>query len=286
MGDSPSLSDLPPEQPPLFAFVDDDNMLLSTEELRVRFHTGTTAEKLEWKRNAILMLLGAGFPVRTIEVELHASHHVVVELAKRSAEKVSHFNKEFASILLSTGARWVGLARTKENEASFKDVMIGAGIVMQHARELQAMGTGLDGEKEFVKEATDRAAVAARLREWFDAGVSGSPLPTDLEANSPELIGNGLAKEDAQRVEGGVEAPRPGQLKGMTEAPAATDGEGGGADGRPDGITLMGEVSGDCSVKGSRPRPTWPPPPAPAELTKNAAPSAEPTAGTTPGGTP
>jgi hypothetical protein len=276
----------PSQQPALFAEQDDEAMLLPQPEIAKRY-SGKIADKLEFKRNAILMLLGAGYPVDTISVQLHANKRTVTELAKRCAEKVARFNKEFADILLSTGSRWVGLARTKEDGASFRDLTIGAGIVMQHARDLLAMGE--TGEKEIVQEAEDHAAAAARLREWFDAGAAQVERSSALQSNPQALISNGLDIDGSQRV--GVGA-RPGQLVQVEAGAGAVvvaGREGGGSDDRMDGNNLMGEVSGDCSAKGSGTRQGTPPaavPALPAGPAKNAAPPAARAAGATPGGEP
>ena len=183
-------------------------MLLSASE-RTKRYSGKIAEKLQWKCNAILMLLGAGYPVDTISVQLQANKRTVTELAKRSAEKVARFNKEFADILLATGSRWVGLARTKEDGASFRDLTIGAGIVMQHARDLLAMGEM--GEKENVKEIEDHALAAARLREWFEAGVAGSaaPEPSVGPAAPQQLVDCGPKTDEPLEITSASEAKTP-----------------------------------------------------------------------------
>lgn len=223
-------------QPALFSPEDDSALLFSVEEVRKRY-TAAQAEKLEWKRTAILMLLASDWPVETICRELNVSFRTVKALAAVHAQKVAGFNKEFAQILLQTGARFIGIARTKEQDASFKDLMIGAGIVMQHARETFMMGEV--GEEKVVKGDEDRAAAAAELRRMMAAiAQPGGSVQeavmvrtSDSQSVAETLEGRRLTVVDAggdavdvsaRRLDGAGDGERFGAAAGSAE----TKGEG------------------------------------------------------------
>jgi hypothetical protein len=82
-------------------------VLFPPEELSKRF-TAEQAEKLQWKVRAMVLLLGAGWPVEVIARELNVSHHTVSALAARESEKVAGSAKEFERCLRSLAARWFG----------------------------------------------------------------------------------------------------------------------------------------------------------------------------------
>jgi hypothetical protein len=263
----------------LFEPTSDEALLLPAEEMR-KHYTGQLAKNMEWKKGAILMLLGAGFGIRLIAEKLHVSTHTVTELLKRSASEVATHKREFAEILMSTGARWIGLARTKENGASFRDLTIGAGIVMQHARELVAISTGQSDGKEISQMAADHAERLRQLREWFDRAELGVPPPIEAPADpaggadvepvaglepaiEPRNIKDFEASSSADKVmtqnlaESGVktgpsevtETTEPGHSNASVDAPASAEGVGGSPDG-PAGKSLMGPLNGGSSVNG------------------------------------
>ena len=153
-------------QPVLFepTAEEEEALSFSGAELRKRY-TAEQVEKVEWKREAILMLLGAGWPVSRIETKLHVNHRTVLALARRSGEQVAGFSQEFADHLVTLAAGWFGLAAAKAPDAPFQHLVLGAGIAMTHARELKAMG--LAPEKECLKGDVDRVAAAAELRRML-----------------------------------------------------------------------------------------------------------------------
>jgi len=222
------------EQAALFNADDiDDSALLFGDEIRKRY-TAQQVHGLECKRNAILMLVASDWPVETIARQLHVNLRTVTALAKRSGEEVAGFKKEFASMLMRTGGRWLGLARTKEDSASFKDLTIGAGIVMQHARELHMMGES--GEEKVVKEEQDHAQAAAALRAMMGGERSepGKLQPgeagPDFESGVKACSDNGLQSDGAGD---GAGPTRTGQDE--TEGKEGVGGPGGGQVGPTDG---------------------------------------------------
>lgn len=207
------MAELLPEQPALFEVPDDDAALLLPVEERRKRYTAEQALKLERVHKAVMMLLSA-WPVETIAKELHLSTRTVRALAVRSAQEVAGFDKKFADILLRTGARWVALARTKEEEASFRDLMIAAGISFDKARDLVMMGQV--GEESVIKESQDHQAAAEALRRMMRAADATS---TESEPNAQES--EGLTSDGAGDGAGGAAALGP-------EAGGAGGGSAGG----------------------------------------------------------
>jgi hypothetical protein len=186
------------EQSVLWDHEDDEALLFTPEQIRKRY-TGAQARKLEWRREAILMLLAAGWPVRRIKDKLHANTDTIVALAKQSAEKVGALNSEFAEILVRMAAGFFGLAATKAHDAPFKDLMLGAGIALTHARELKTMG--LLPEKESTTIEQDRVAAAARLHAAMTEELArqvGDPAPTPQP-----VVSCGVARAPASPITGG-----------------------------------------------------------------------------------
>jgi hypothetical protein len=184
-----------PEQQPLIEFEDDAAVLFSQEEMKVRY-TARQVSELERLREAVFMLLPA-WPIEDIARRLHMNTRTVRALAAQDAEKLAGSKRDFTNVLRSTAARWLALARTRESEATFQQLAIGLGIIMDKARDLELMG--LDGEKEFVKEDVDRVEAARRLRALMaggaqepagvEAGQAGparaEPVPNEAETPQP-----------------------------------------------------------------------------------------------------
>src|SRR5262245_66654614 len=99
--------------PELFESADDSALLFAQDERRKRY-TAEQANALEWKRNAIVCLLAADWPVEVIARELHCNLRTVNALAARCAEEVAGRTTEFAQVCHRLGARWFGLAKTRE----------------------------------------------------------------------------------------------------------------------------------------------------------------------------
>lgn len=140
-------------------------------------------------------------------------------------------------MLMRTGGRWLGLARTKEDGASFKDLTIGAGIAMQHARELHMMGEV--GEEKVVKEEQDHAQAAATLRALMSAspGAGATDFKSGVKAgndNELDVNGAGDGAEQAGPSETGPEISggRGGDQAGRTPDDLPIHLRAGGFDGK------------------------------------------------------
>ena len=244
----------------------EDVLLLLPAEQRRKHCTGGQAEKLEWKRDAILALIGSGWPVRSIKQVMRVSEHTILVLARRNAEKVATFSLEYADALLKKGADLLTVGLLKAEDLSPMQAFMAHGIVTDKALAIKAVaGTGEVGEKESVKQEEDRAKRIAELRRYFgkDEPEAGS---ADLPSAAGERDGKGLPRSDAQRsTDGATEAGERGPV------PPPSDGGGGGSDGGAMADGPMGEPSGESSPKGAVP------PQAPADdtQTKKTAPQAQ-----------
>lgn len=209
-------------QPALFVGEEDAAILFPPEVLRKRY-TAEHAAELERLATAICMLLPT-WPVETIARQLHVNLRTVRALAAREAEKVAGCSSGCAEVLMRTGFRWVALARSREHEAGFKDLTVGAGIIMQHARDLAAMGQ-IEQEKS-TKEVVDHAEAAAELRRLME-GLA--PADDTGSIDLPSIPGENGDVGQAGAVGGAGEA-LPTVTQNELPEPVGPEGGGGGSE--------------------------------------------------------
>ena len=155
-----------------------DDALLLPESQAVKVFTAERLERNARLREAVLMLLGAGFPVEVVSQRLKLSPSTVRELRNRLWQQVGGEKSRLGKVLLGVGGRWFGLAQAREESASFRDLAIAGGIAVQRGAELLAMGESAESVE--IKEAgPDPAAVTERLRVLLveDAGLATGPEP-------------------------------------------------------------------------------------------------------------
>jgi hypothetical protein len=140
----------------------EEALLLDGETLRKRY-TAAQAEKIEWRMNACLYMLGRECPVEEIAVILHMNLRTVAAIAAQNGRKLGAFTAQFANELVADAASDIALARTKRDTASYKDLHIGAGIKMQHAAALKiVVDSSPDGKPAEDVEADHPGLVALR----------------------------------------------------------------------------------------------------------------------------
>ena len=168
-------------QPELAFSEEDCALLLPQQESRKRY-TADQVQQLEYKRNAIVLLLGFGCPVEVIARQLHVNLRTVAALAARNAEEVAGSMKMLGETSLALGARWLGLAKMREHDASFLQLATGAGIAIDKGLALSAMGQMSDGDG--AKEVTDHAQAAEALRRLMegDQAAGGSARPDEAQS--------------------------------------------------------------------------------------------------------
>ncbi len=248
----------PLESEPLFDAIDDSALLYTPTQLKAKRYTAKQISKLGQVREAVFMLLPM-WPVEDIARRLGLNKRTVTALAAADTEKVARTSGEFKNLLRSTASRWLAIARSREHEASFQQLVIGLGILLDKARDLDMLGQmGDTSEKEIVKADEDRAAVVSGLRAWFDQArraIHTNEQPTDLQTMPKALTDSAPVPGQDQRAGHGagpsvVGAPGPGEPAGP---------QGGGAPARSAALGHMGELSGECSAKGPPDaRAPWP----------------------------
>jgi len=74
-------------------------------------------------------------------------------LIAKHSEKIASNCKDFAHTLRTCGARWLSLARAKEDEATFKNLVNGSSLAVQQANDLTLIaGVGESPSEENVCE--------------------------------------------------------------------------------------------------------------------------------------
>lgn len=134
------------------------------EKLRKRY-TGEQAEKIEWRRDACLYMLGRECPVEEIASVLRMNLRTISALAAQNGRKLGGFSDHFARELMASAASDIALAHTKRDDASYKDLHIGAGIKMQHAMGVKLVAEGSEKPAVDVEAVSEkRAAFLAKLK--------------------------------------------------------------------------------------------------------------------------
>jgi hypothetical protein len=257
----------------LFEPEEESALLFGDEELTKRY-TADQACKLRWKREAIVMLVAAGWPTEDIARRLEVNTRTVRALAARDAEKVAGSLKTLGGAMLQTGARWFGLARAKESEAQFRDLAIAGGIALQRGGELLAMGEV--AEESSPKRELERSGAAERLRAMLAAAPALVEIPADFPgATAPCPAPQAGKAADLGQIEGNpIDLESVGADSGaIAGARGSNAGEGGGGRvSRAGGETTMGLPETGLQAKvlpdGHHDVATSPAPEIPAPTTK------------------
>ena len=244
------------DQPALFQFSEESVLLLPREEVRKRY-TARDAGRIEGLRQAVTMLLSARWPAETIAREMHISRRTVEAIAVQSSAEVAEFSKQYARVLVGVGSEFLALARTKQHEATFKDLVIGFGIVTQRGSELNA--TGESGEENEIQIGDDPASVASEVLRLVrgDAGQGGPVIEqagelSDGASLDPVLNCNDLRRIDAVGAVSGsgvVQDLEAGLAATAAGAVGAADGRGGGSVSVGGGAEAMDPPDGGLLVK-------------------------------------
>lgn len=160
-------------QPALIEETDEAAFFVPPEHARKRY-TSAQVQGIELKRNAVLLLTSYGAPVEVIAKELCMSTRTVNAIVSANGAKVAGFRKEYSDSLLKLGAESFALASQKKHDASYLQLMTGAGIATDKALALAQIGSV--EEEKIVKERTDYASVCNALRAMM-AAPGGQPAP-------------------------------------------------------------------------------------------------------------
>ena len=166
----------------------DAAFFLPEAELR-KHYTAQQAQAVSWKRNLIVMCIASGWPVEQIARAAHVSTRTVLALAGRESEQVAGKIKEFGQALHTLGARWYGLARAKEGEATFIQLAQAASFAVQRGSEvLQAAGTGEEAPEE-VLQSEGGPSAAGKLAAWIGGAAGAVESESTADAAFPAVSG-------------------------------------------------------------------------------------------------
>ena len=165
----------------------DAAFFLPESELRKNYTAGQV-NAVSWKRNLICMCIASGWPIEDIARAAHVSTRTVLALAGRESEQVAGKIKEFGQALHTLGARWYGLARAKEGEATFIQLAQAASFAVQRGSEVMAAaGTGEDAPEEVFQSESGPSA-AGKLSAWL--GGAASAVESESTANTTKPAQN------------------------------------------------------------------------------------------------
>lgn len=241
---------------------DHDGLLLPDERVRHVF-TGEQMERRSQLKEAVVMLLGAGFGVEIIASRLSLSPQTVRELRNREWSAVVGSKNQFGEVLIRTGMRWVGIARSKEEHASFKDLTIGAGILFQRGAEALSAAMGVVGEGRETNAAADPEATARRLAELMtrpakvievapdsESGATAAQVPDGQQLAEPEPVRDAVRDAGGTAVAGDIEAGRVAASKGAGGGSAAAGGAEGVMYGRSGGLQPKAAAEAPAAICG------------------------------------
>ena len=179
------------EQPALFAEFDGSILLAPQEELTRRC-TAKSVERLNGLRELILLSLETGAGVETISRRSGVSQETIRALKANHWEHVRAGRREFGVLMAQTAMRWLGLARLKENEAPFKDLVVGVGILSTKAMEFAALAMGEIEEKDLAKGALNVEAEASAHTDRLRLMLADE---TSTETAAPEFTSGAQGAE-------------------------------------------------------------------------------------------
>jgi len=239
------MPDQAPSQAVLFE-PDEDLALLCSPDTNRKRYTADQVDAIEWKRNAVLMLLASDWPVEYIARHLHVNKRTVMALAARSGEEVAQHTNKFASVCHRLGARWLGLAKTLEHDASFLQLVTAGAIAIDKGNTLAGMGQM--GEESALKEAQDHVEAAAVLRRLMGPGGPSHDAASTDAAQNPQQIEALTARGVGCGVDRGPSDPH--TSSGVPHDQAMEGGTPGGASGSGPGPERpTGPREGDSQPK-------------------------------------
>lgn len=138
----------------------EEALLLENEEIRRRY-TGENAKQIEWRRDAAVYMLARQCPVEEIARVLHMNTRLVAAIAAQRGAQFGQFTEKYAQELMASAAGDIALADTKKHEASYLQLVTGAGIKTDKALAIKQLGAmqedasetiDADGESEALKK--------------------------------------------------------------------------------------------------------------------------------------
>ena len=155
------------EQIPLIEAESDVALLLPSPELQKRY-TGAQAEKIEWRRDCIIGMLGAGvFTIERICEMAHANCRVVKQLAQMHAAKISQDLQRCGERFISDAAMTFEMAKEKREQAPYRDLMVGGGILATNGLAIKMAGAASGSDAATVIDVDTVNSKADAARKWL-----------------------------------------------------------------------------------------------------------------------
>jgi hypothetical protein len=155
------------EQMPLIEAESDEALLLPREELRKRYTAGQ-AEKVEWRRDCIVAMLGGGvFTIEQICAAAHANERVVKQIAQMHAAKIAQDLQRCGERFISDAAMTFELAKDKREKAPYRDLMVGGGILATNGLAMKMAGAASGADANPAIEVETVNGKAEEARKWL-----------------------------------------------------------------------------------------------------------------------
>lgn len=163
---------------------EEDALLLSREEA-AKLYPATTVEKLAWKRDCILALLGDGHDVRYVATQAHASERIVKTLGAKYFQTVIANSQQMVKVLRGLAMKAAFLAGQKMEGARLGELSVFLGIAMQRAQEQELAGAALGDLADVIDVEAEESPALKSAREFVaaldqkKAGQASSPANGD-----------------------------------------------------------------------------------------------------------
>jgi hypothetical protein len=160
----------------------DEALLLNGDEFQKRF-TGTTAEKLEVKRNGIVALFGCGLPVNFIAQTMHCSERIVKLLGAKYSGLAANSSKEMGKVLGGLAMKAAFHIDQKMGDARVGELGVVMGIALQRKQEMELAGM-MSPENEDVVDLEEESPALKSARKFFEDRArlkSGEAQPMEMK---------------------------------------------------------------------------------------------------------
>jgi hypothetical protein len=146
-----------------------EEALLLPKEVCAKQYTAALAEKFEQLREAVVMLLGCGYPVEKIAARLRMSTRTVDTIGARHAVAVAGDAKSMAAVYDDLSMTAAYYLKKKIHEAKPGDLNVTMGVAADKSRDLKMMqGAATDlnaGALEVESESPELAQVRERIKQ-------------------------------------------------------------------------------------------------------------------------
>jgi hypothetical protein len=151
----------------------EEALLLSPEEIKKRY-TGSNGEKMVWRQETALYMLGRQCPAQDIARVLHMNLRVISALAAQNGRKLAGFTDSFVNELMASAGADISMSETKRHEASYKDLGIVGGIKLTHVANLKLASVGgqVDGAIDVTNEDEELRKFRDRISQLKPANVT------------------------------------------------------------------------------------------------------------------